>query len=171
MQWCWNTKSLLDWKKVLYLRPVIFFKALSKWSFARLLCVLVVLYLWTMVPFPFKVICFSPSEVVCYLYIHTAPSWQWPLLAPQLSYSYTRLLFHRYSCLMRNVVHGFTHSCWRTQSSCVHFVLSYYPTLQHSKYSLRFVYWCIQWTVCPSKSLPWEKQISSIGMFVPSLET
>lgn len=45
----------------------------------------VVMCLWIVMLFLFKVICLSPSGVGCELYIHTALSWQWPLLAPQRS--------------------------------------------------------------------------------------
>lgn len=76
--------------------------------------------LWCL--FLFKVICFSPGGAGCELYIHTAPSWQWPLLAPQLSQSYLRLLFHQYACIIRNVIHVFTSSRWRTQHSYVQWV-------------------------------------------------
>lgn len=89
--WHYTNWSLLG-KKGWYLKNLLFLGAPHKWWFACLLYVYiyisVVMCLWILVIFPFKVICSSQSGIGCELYIHTAPSWQWPLLAPQLSQSY-----------------------------------------------------------------------------------
>lgn len=86
MNWCIDTKWTSHcWLSAMYLKHLSFLEALRKWLFACLLYICVVMCLWTVMLFLFKVICLSPSGVGCELYIHTAPSWQWPLLAPQLS--------------------------------------------------------------------------------------